>query len=176
MHDLSILALGVILLTASLVAMISRRLHLPYSVGLVAAGVALALLPQGINLPLSRDLIFTVFLPPLVFEAALQLKWPAFRKNLPVTALLAFPGVAIATGVVAAGTHWLLGWSWVGAGLFGVLVAATDPVAVIAAFKEMTVQPRLPSWWNLKVFSTMVLPQLASLSWSLSQRVMQDRR
>lgn len=143
MSDFSIFTLGAILLTASLVAIVSRRLHLPYSVGLVVAGVVLALLPQGIVLPLSRDLIFTIFLPPLVFETALQLKWPAFRDNLPVTVLLAFPGVAIATAVVAAGAHVLLDWSWIGAALFGVLIAATDPVSVIAAFKEMTVEPRL---------------------------------
>jgi CPA1 family monovalent cation:H+ antiporter len=123
--------------------MISRRLRLPYSAGLVAAGIALALMPQGVNLPLSRDLIFTVFLPPLVFEAALQLEWRYFRMNLPVTALLAFPGVAIAACAVAAGMHWLLGWSWIGAALFGALIAATDPVSVISAFRELKVRPRL---------------------------------
>jgi CPA1 family monovalent cation:H+ antiporter len=141
--DFSIVTLGAIFLVASIVAIVSRRLQLPYSVGLVAAGVILAWLPQGITLPLTRELIFTIFLPPLVFEAALHLKWPAFRANLPVTLLLAFPGVVIATAVVAAGVHYWLGWSWIGAGLFGVLIASTDPVAVIAAFKEMKVEPRL---------------------------------
>ncbi|MES0206937.1 cation:proton antiporter, partial [Mesorhizobium australicum] len=71
------------------------------------------------------------------------IEWRHFRLNLPVTVLLAFPGVAIAAAVVAAGMHFLLGWTWIGAGLFGVLIAATDPVSVIAAFKEMKVQPRL---------------------------------
>ncbi|CDX11954.1 sodium:proton exchanger [Mesorhizobium sp. LCM 4577] len=143
MDELSIPTLGLILLTASLVAMISRRLRLPYSVGLVAAGIALGFVPGVTELPLSRDLIFTVFLPPLIFQAALEIEWRHFRVNLPVTALLAFPGVAIAAAVVALGMHWLLGWSWTGASLFGVLIAATDPVAVLAAFKEMRVQPRL---------------------------------
>ncbi|MBZ9673203.1 cation:proton antiporter [Mesorhizobium sp. B2-1-8] len=143
MNDLPILTLGMILLTASLVAMISRRLRLPYSVGLVAAGIALGFTPGVVALPLSRDLIFTVFLPPLIFQAALAIEWRRFRLNLPVTILLAFPGVAIAAAVVASGMHLLLGWTWIGAGLFGVLIAATDPVSVIAAFKEMKVQPRL---------------------------------
>lgn len=143
MAGFSIVTLGLILLTASLVAMISRRLHLPYSVGLVVAGIILALLPHRTELTLSRDMLFFVFLPPLVFEAALQLSWHTFRRELPVTALLAFPGTALAALVVAAGAHWLLGWSWIGAGLFGALIAATDPVSVIAAFKEMKVQPRL---------------------------------
>ncbi|MDF3156669.1 cation:proton antiporter [Mesorhizobium sp. XAP10] len=143
MEALSIPTLGMILLTASLVAMISRRLRLPYSVGLVVAGIALSFLPGVAELPLSRDLIFTVFLPPLIFQAALEIEWRHFRVDLPVTALLAFPGVAIAAAAVAVGMHLLLGWSWIGASLFGVLIAATDPVSVLAAFKEMKVQARL---------------------------------
>ena len=138
-----ILTIGLLLFTASLVAMLSRRLHLPYSVGLVVAGIALAVSPWKPELVLSRDLIFEIFLPPLVFEAATQLPWRAFRRDLPLVLLYAFPGVAIAAAFVAAGTHYLLGWSWNGAALFGTLIAATDPVAVIAAFKEMRVQPRL---------------------------------
>ncbi len=130
-------------MVASLVAMISRRIGLPYTAGLVLAGVALAFLPLGIALPLSQPLIFTVFLPPLIFEAALQLDWRAFRRELPLTLVLAFVGVAVAAALVAAGMHWLLGWSWLGAAFFGVLIAATDPVSVIAAFKEMDAEPRL---------------------------------
>lgn len=143
MNNDQILALGLVLLTASLVAMVSRRLGLPYSVGLVTAGVALGALPTSLGVPLSRDLIFTVLLPPLIFEAALQLEWPTFRRELPATLLLAFGGVAIAAAAVAIGLRGLLGWSWIGAGLFGTLIAATDPVSVIAAFKEMKVEHRL---------------------------------
>lgn len=135
--------IGLILLTACLVAMLSRRLRLPYAVGLVAAGIGLALLPLHTPLHLSRDLIFSVLLPPLVFEAALSLDWAPFRRELPATLLLAFAGVAIGAAIVAGGTHWLIGWSWIGAALFGVLIAATDPVSVIAAFRETPVQPRL---------------------------------
>ena len=146
MHDATatpIVTLGLILLTACLVAMLSRRLNLPYAVGLVVAGLALALLPIQAELHLSRDLIFTVLLPPLVFEAALSLHWEPFRRELPATLLLAFAGVAIGATVVAAGAHWLIGWRWIGAALFGALIAATDPVSVVATFRETPVQPRL---------------------------------
>jgi CPA1 family monovalent cation:H+ antiporter len=57
--------------------------------------------------------------------------------------VLAFAGVAIAAVLVATGMHWLAGWSWIGAALFGVLIAATDPVSVIAAFREMRAEPRV---------------------------------
>lgn len=134
---------GLILVIASLVAMITRRVGLPYTAGLVAAGALLALSPAAVSLPLSRELIFNVLLPPLIFEAALQLEWKRFRRELPLTVVLAFAGVGIAAGVVAAGMHWLAGWSWLGAAFFGVLIAATDPVSVIAAFKELHVEKRL---------------------------------
>jgi CPA1 family monovalent cation:H+ antiporter len=143
MNTFSIPTIGLILLVASLVAMISRRAGLPYTVGLVLAGIALAFVPRGPQPPLSRDLVFNVFLPPLIFEAALQLQWRRFRAELPLTATLATIGVPISASCVAVGMHFIAGWSWLGAGLFGVLIAATDPVSVIAAFREMRVEPRL---------------------------------
>lgn len=143
MNDELVLRIGGLLLLMSIVAMLSRRLRLPYSVGLVLAGIGLAIAPWRFSLPLDRTLIFTVLLPPLIFEAALQLEWRAFRRDLPVSLLLAFPGVAVAAGAVAAGAHYLLGWSWIGAGLFGVLIAATDPVSVVATFRELKIRSRL---------------------------------
>src|SRR6476659_409633 len=143
MTGVSLAPIGVLLLAACLIAILTRRLGLPYIVGLVVAGFLIALLPNSPNLPLSRELIFNILLPPLVFEAALQLEWKRFRAELPLTLTLAFVGVAIAAAVVAAGLHAIIGWSWIGAALFGVLIAATDPVSVIAAFRDMGCLPRV---------------------------------
>jgi monovalent cation:H+ antiporter, CPA1 family len=143
MTGLSLIPIGVLLLVACLIAMLSRRLGLPYIVGLLVAGFVIALLPNSPDLPLSRELIFNILLPPLVFEAAMQLDWRRFRNELPLTLTLAFFGVGIAAAVVAAGMHWIVGWSWIGAALFGALIAATDPVSVIASFREMGCQPRV---------------------------------
>ncbi|MFL6752512.1 MAG: cation:proton antiporter [Sphingomicrobium sp.] len=143
MSEESLVPVGVLLLVACLIAMLSRRLGMPYIAGLVIAGFLIAFLPESPSVPLSRDLIFNIFLPPLVFEAALQLDWKRFRGELPLTLTLAFIGVGIATAVVAAGMHWIVGWSWIGAALFGVLIAATDPVSVIAAFRHMRCEPRV---------------------------------
>jgi CPA1 family monovalent cation:H+ antiporter len=143
MTEFSLAPIGVLLLIACLIAMLTRRLGLPYVVGLVVAGMLVALLPNGPEVTLSQTLIFNVLLPPLVFEAALQLEWTRFKEQLPLTLTLAFVGVAIAAFVAAAAMHWLVGWSWIGASLFGVLIAATDPVSVIAAFRELRCQPRV---------------------------------
>lgn len=143
MAEIGLTELGTMLIVASLVAMVSRRIGLPYTAGLVLAGIGLAYVAVGADLPLSRELIFNVFLPPLIFEAAMQLRWSRFRTEMPLTVVLAFLGVAISAAIVAGGMHLLLGWSVLGAAFFGVLIAATDPVSVIAAFKEMRAEPRL---------------------------------
>src|SRR5438270_4601323 len=142
MTGLTLAPISLLLLVACRIAMVSRKFGLPYSSGLVAAGLLIALITRAPQIPLSRDLIFNVLLPPLVFEAALQLEWKSFRKELPVTLTLAFLGVAIAAAVVTVGLHELVGWSWIGAAVFGVLIAATDPVSVIASFREMRCLPR----------------------------------
>jgi len=139
--DLSLL--GFLLFVSALVAMLTRRLRMPYTVGLVLAGMGLYFLHIYIKWHISKDLIFSVFLPPLVFEAALFISWREFKKDLPVVALLATVGVLLAATVTAIGMHYALGWDWGSAVVFGVLIAATDPVSVIASFKETGVRGRL---------------------------------
>jgi CPA1 family monovalent cation:H+ antiporter len=128
---------------AAVVAMLTRRLRLPYSVGLVAAGIALALLRLSPRAQLTKDLLFDAFLPPLIFEAALFLPWKPLRHDLGVILLLATLGVALSAGITGLGMFYLAGWQWQSALLFGVLIAATDPVSVIATFKEARVRGRL---------------------------------
>lgn len=135
--------LGLLLFISAIVAIVTRRLGMPYTVGLVLAGIGLYFLPWHLDLQLSKDLIFSVFLPPLVFEAALYISWQELRKDLPVIGLLATVGVLLAAAATAIGMHYAVGWSWAAAGAFGVLIAATDPVSVIATFKEAGVHGRL---------------------------------
>jgi CPA1 family monovalent cation:H+ antiporter len=140
---LSIERIEILLLIAAVVAMLARRLHVPYSVGLVFAGIALALLPFSPDIELTKRLVFTVFLPPLIFEAAFQLRWPELRKDLPVIVTLATVGVLLSAAATALGMHFLAQWSWISAIVFGMLIAATDPVSVIATFKDAAVHGRI---------------------------------
>ncbi len=135
--------LGFLLFVSALVAMLMRRLHLPYTVGLVLAGMALYFSHVYIKWHLTKDLIFSVFLPPLVFEAALFIHWRDFKKELPVVTLLATAGVVLAAAVTAFGMHYGLAWDWGSAVVFGVLISATDPVSVIATFRESKAHGRL---------------------------------
>jgi CPA1 family monovalent cation:H+ antiporter len=115
-----------LLLIAAIVAMLTRRLRLPYSVGLVAAGIILAFLPFTPRVILTKELIFTVLLPPLLFEAAYYIHWDQLRRNSPIIVVLATFGVLLSAFATATGMHYLLHWQWIAALVFGVLIAATD--------------------------------------------------
>lgn len=141
--DLSFEKGALLLLISAVVAMLTRRLRLPYSVGLVAAGIVLALLPFSPEVSLTRELLFTALLPPLIFEGAFHLNWKQLRKDLPVVLVLATLGVVLSAGVTAVGMRYLANWQWFSALIFGALIAATDPVSVIATFKEAKAQGRL---------------------------------
>jgi len=141
--ELSVEKAALLLLIAAIVAIVTRRLRLPYSVGLVVAGIVVALLPLAPAVDLTKNLLFTVLLPPLIFQAAISLEWQQLRKDLPVVLVLATVGVVLATSATTAGMHLFVHWPWRSALLFGALISATDPVSVIAAFRGARVGGRL---------------------------------
>jgi monovalent cation:H+ antiporter, CPA1 family len=142
--DINIGLFELLLLVSALVAMLVRRLHMPYSVGLVIAGISFAFLlsPKFPDFPLNKDFVYNVLLPPLIFEAAFHTQWGQVRRDFAVVQTLAVLGVLLSAGLTAAGMHFLLHWEWISGLLFGTLIAATDPVSVIATFKEAGVTGR----------------------------------
>ena len=132
-----------LLLVAALVALIARRLRLPYTVGLVLTGVGLTLVRVAGGATLTPHLILGAFLPPLLFEAALSLSWRDLRREGWLLFVLSTLGVLVSAAVVTAGMTTLAHWPWRAALLFGVLIAATDPVSVIATFKENKIHGRV---------------------------------
>lgn len=141
MHTIERIAF--LLLVVCLIAMIGRRLRLPYTVGLVVSGALLSATGMLAGVALTQELIFSAFLPPLIFEAAFYIPWKELRADLKPILLLATVGVLLAMGLTAAGMHFLAGWPWQASLIFGTLIAATDPVSVIATFKEAGVHGRL---------------------------------
>lgn len=132
----------ILLLVATGVALLSRWLRVPYVAGLVLAGLAITeLLPQRIGL--DESLILNLFLPILLFEAAINTDISRLRTTIKPISLLAGPGVIISSGVTAVLLKWGLGLAWIPALLVGVILAITDTVSVIAVFKEVPVPSRL---------------------------------
>ncbi len=126
---------------AMVVAIAVRRLHLPYSVALVLVGFAVAAivsaLRPGERLTIGPDLVLIVLLPGLVFEAGYRLDLAHLRRTLAGLLLLAAPGVFISAGIVGVTLHLVVGMPLDLAFVVGAMVSATDPVAVIATFREL---------------------------------------
>ena len=131
------------LLIAALVAMITRRLRIPYTVGLVLVGLALVIFTRGQPLHVPPELILTLFIPPLVFEAAYHINFTNLKKDFSLISLLAIPGVILTTLMVGGIVSFGAGIDFKIALIFGALIAATDPVSVVAIFRSIGVPKRL---------------------------------
>lgn len=131
-----------LLLIVSLVALVVRRLRIPYTVALVVVGLLITF-QKPLEISLTPELILSLFIPPLVFEAAFHLEFKSLRENwLPIVGL-AIPGVLLTTFVVGAIVSWGVGISLSSGLVFGALIAATDPVAVVSLFKALGAPKRL---------------------------------
>ena len=131
-----------LLLVVSVVAILVRRFRIPYTVALVLAGLALSF-RERLGIELTPELILTLLLPPLVFEAALHIRLLDLRRQMGLIALLAVPGVVlnmlVVGGVLSLGAGLPLGLAFI----FGALIAATDPVSVVAIFRRLGAPKRL---------------------------------
>lgn len=157
-HGVVEVVVGVVglLLIAAVVHAAAKRLRMPFSVALVVVGVAVAWLAgQGVEalepvaaLEIGPEIILFVFLPTLIFESAFNLDVRDLRENLGPVLVLAMPGLLFSTFVIAAFVRLatpLVGIevTWPQALLLGSILSATDPVAVIALFRQLGAPKRL---------------------------------
>ena len=131
-----------LLLIVSLVAIAVRRLRVPYTVALVIVGLLITS-QQTFQIELTPELILALFVPPLVFEAAFHIDFEQLRNNLVPIMVLAVPGVLLTTLIVGAIVSAGVGLSLSTALVFGALISATDPVAVVALFRAVGAPRRL---------------------------------
>ncbi|HCF28771.1 MAG TPA: sodium:proton antiporter, partial [Cyanobacteria bacterium UBA11049] len=137
---LLVLAVSLSVATSSRVFVWLRQI--PYTLLLVIVGLVLAFVDVRL-VNLSPELILEIFLPPLLFEAAWNLKWrDLFRELVPVT-LYAVVGVIISIVGIGVALNQLAGMALPIALLVGASLAATDPVSVVALFRELGAGKRL---------------------------------
>ncbi|MCH8237006.1 MAG: cation:proton antiporter [Proteobacteria bacterium] len=141
----------VLLLIAGGVRAITKRVKVPFSVALVVVGIALRQLVENgpeflspvAEHEISPDVILFVFLPTLIFESAFNLDVRQLRQNLPQILTLAVPGLILSTTVIGVLLWWVTPFGLQEALLLGAILSATDPVAVIALFRNLGVPMRL---------------------------------
>ncbi len=140
-----------LLIAASVIAVIAARVRIPYTVALVLGGLLLG----SFHLPvlqtlfahppdwLTPDVSLIIFLPALLFEGSLKIQFRHLRESLVPIGLLATVGVIAATMISGFALHWALEIPLIIALVFGAIVAATDPISVLAIFEDMAVDKRL---------------------------------
>ena len=140
----------VLFVVATAVAIGVQRLAVPYTVALVFTGLVLGVVHVFEAPHLTKALLFGVFLPGLLFEAAFHIEFKQFWRNRIAISSLALPGVVAAIALtamiltpVANGLHFVQNFTWQHALVFGALISATDPIAVVALFKSLGVPKRL---------------------------------
>ena len=132
-----------LLLIAAAVGLLARRLQIHYNIALVLAGVAVGALRWLAPAQLDPEVVIHVFLPILLFEAAISTDLRRLRENLVPILLLAVPGMLLSVGVVGLVAHASLGLAWPVALLLGAILAPTDTIAVIATFRKVRAPSRL---------------------------------
>ena len=139
------------LLTVSMMAAaICNYIPVPYTVFLVILGMFLGSLARqdiGLNFlldfQLTPDLVLYLFLPVLIFESAINLDARSLMKDIAPILVLAIPALVISTTIVGLGLWFIEDFNIIYALIFGALISATDPVAVISLFKELGAPHRL---------------------------------
>ena len=125
-------------------AVLSNRYRFPFPIVLVLFGIAVSLIPGLPDIALRPEVVFLIFLPPLLYGAAWNTSWHDFRFSLKPISLAAIGLVLLTTVVVAVGAHWLiLDISWPTAFLLGAIVSPPDAVAATSVTRGLGLNPRL---------------------------------
>jgi CPA1 family monovalent cation:H+ antiporter len=140
-----------LLLIAAAVQALSKRIKIPFTVALVVVGILLAqfghlagaALGPILSMELPPEAVFFIFLPALVFESAFNMETRALKENLAPVLTLAIPGLLISTVLIGGFMVLAVGMSWPVALLLGSMLSATDPVGVIALFRQLGAPKRL---------------------------------
>ncbi len=132
-----------LLLIALAVALLTRRTNRPYTIALVIWGLALGLLHIFEPVQLTKEMVLAVFLPPLLFEGALHTKKTILRKRSGAIFGMAIAGTLLTALIVGGATTLLLDLDILVALLLGVIIAPTDPISVLATFKQSNVDEEL---------------------------------
>ena len=140
MHSLSFFWL---MLLASIVAMLGRFIKIPYTVALVLTGLGVGFFGLLPGVRLEPHILFAIFLPPLLFEAGINIHFRPLQRQWKIISTLAVLGTFISTVLVGYGVHYYLGLPILVALLFGAMISPTDPISVLALFKRLGINERL---------------------------------
>ena len=136
------LILGALVLVAGL-ALLARRINVPYPILLVVGGLLLAFVPGLPKIRLNPELVFLLFLPPLLFPAALFTSWRDFRAEIRPISLLAIGLVVVTTVVIGWLVHYWTGFPLAATFVLGAIISPPDAIAATAITERLRVPRRV---------------------------------
>ena len=137
----------VILLLLVLVAgfaVIARRLNRPYPIVLILAGLVISFVPRMPRVPLDPNIVFVIFLPPLLYASAWTMSWREFRRNGMMIGLLAVGLVGFTVwGVAEFSDRFITALDWKAGFLLGAVISTTDAIAATSIAKSIGLPRRI---------------------------------
>ena len=142
MHNVEIIVL--LLFGVTFLAIMSARYRFPFPIVLVLSGLAISLIPGLPSITLRPDVIFLIFLPPLLYEASWNTSWHTFKANLRSITLASIGLVFFTTVIVGVLVHTMIpGFSWPMAFLLGAIISPPDAIAATSITKGLGLHPRI---------------------------------
>lgn len=142
MENITVIVL--LLFGIAFLGILSNKYKFPFPIALVIIGVAISIIPGLPVIQLNPEVVFIIFLPPLLYAAAWNTSWHDFKANLRPIGLAAIGLVLFTTVLVAATAHWLIpGINWPTAFLLGAIVSPPDAVAATSVTKGLGLHPRI---------------------------------
>ena len=132
-----------LLVATAALAWLASRVRVPYPIFLTLAGLAVGLWPDLPRLALRPDVVFLIFLPPLLYYAGLMTSWRDFKGNIRPIGMLAVGLVLFTTCAVAVVAHYVVGMPWAPAFVLGAIVSPPDAVAATAITQRLRVPKRI---------------------------------
>jgi len=140
----NITVIVMLLFGVAFLSLLSKRYNFPIPIVLVLCGVAVSIIPGLPVIELNPDVVFIIFLPPLLYHAAWYTSWSDFKQTVRPISLAAIGLVFVTTIAVAVAAHYLIaGISWPLAFLLGAIVSPPDAVSATSITKGLGLHPRL---------------------------------
>jgi Na+/H+ antiporter len=136
-------AIVILLAAVAALATFANKIKIPYPILLVLGGLVLGFVPGLPRVELRPDVVFLLFLPPLLYVSAIFTSWRDFRANLRPISLLAVGLVVMTTCVVAVVAHWTIGLPWAAAFALGAIVSPTDHISATAIAQRLGLPRRI---------------------------------
>jgi monovalent cation/hydrogen antiporter len=133
----------VLLAAVATLATLANRIGVPYPILLVLGGLVLGFVPGLPRVDLEPEVVFLLFLPPLLYVSAIFTSWRDFRTNLRKISQLAVALVLVTVCTVAAVAHWAVGLPWGAAFVLGAIVSPTDAIAATSIAQRLGIPRRI---------------------------------